>query len=62
VTPFYQDDYATIYHGDCREILPHLPKVDLVLTDPPFSEYTHSNAKSNRDLGYGNKASCGIIR
>ena len=27
---------ATLYHGDCREILPALPKVDLVLTDPPF--------------------------
>lgn len=25
-----------IYHGDCRKILPSLPKVDLVLTDPPF--------------------------
>jgi DNA modification methylase len=36
LTPFYQDDYATIYHGDCREILPQLPKVDLVLTDPPY--------------------------
>jgi len=23
---------ATLYHGDCREILPSLPKVDLVLT------------------------------
>lgn len=34
--PYYQDDYATIYHGDCREILPTLPKVDLVLTDPPY--------------------------
>ena len=34
--PFYQDDYATIYHGDCREILPLLPKVDLVLTDPQY--------------------------
>jgi site-specific DNA-methyltransferase (adenine-specific) len=32
--PYYQDDYATIFHGDCREILPTLPKVDLVLTDP----------------------------
>ena len=27
---------ATLYLGDCREILPTLPKVDLVLTDPPF--------------------------
>jgi len=34
--PYYQDDWVTIYHGDCREILPTLPKVDLVLTDPPY--------------------------
>jgi site-specific DNA-methyltransferase (adenine-specific) len=34
--PYYQDSFATIYHGDCREILPQLPKVDLVLTDPPY--------------------------
>lgn len=25
-----------ILHGDCLEILPLLPKVDLVVTDPPF--------------------------
>ena len=25
-----------LYLGDCREILPSLPKVDLVLTDPPY--------------------------
>jgi len=34
--PYYQDDAVIIYHGDCREILPDLPKVDLVLTDPPY--------------------------
>ena len=27
---------CTLYLGDCREILPLLPKVDLVLTDPPY--------------------------
>jgi len=27
---------ATLYLGDCRDILPSLPKVDLVLTDPPY--------------------------
>ncbi|KKN56888.1 hypothetical protein LCGC14_0567410 [marine sediment metagenome] len=26
----------TIYHADCREVLPELPKVDLVVTDPPY--------------------------
>ena len=33
---YYEQDNITIYHGDCREILPYLPKVDLVLTDPPY--------------------------
>lgn len=27
---------ATLYLGDCREILPLLPKVDAVVTDPPY--------------------------
>jgi len=34
--PYYQDEWVTIYLGDCREILPTLEKVDLVLTDPPY--------------------------
>ncbi len=29
-------DGITLYHADCREVLPLLPKVDLVLTDPPY--------------------------
>jgi DNA modification methylase len=28
---------ATLYLGDCLEILPTLPKVDAVITDPPFN-------------------------
>lgn len=35
--PYYDDGKGRkIYHGDCREILPALPKCDLVLTDPPY--------------------------
>lgn len=36
--PYYEDTKSgiVIYHGDAREILPTLPKVDLVLTDPPY--------------------------
>ena len=34
--PYYDEGGITIYHADCRDILPHLPKVDLVLTDPPY--------------------------
>ena len=36
IKPYYEHAGITIYHGDCREILPELPKVDLVLTDPPY--------------------------
>ncbi|SLK03930.1 DNA-methyltransferase [Novosphingobium mathurense] len=27
---------ATLYLGDCRDVLPTLPKVDAVVTDPPY--------------------------
>jgi hypothetical protein len=33
---------ATLYLGDCMEILPTLGKVDAVITDPPYSERTHA--------------------
>lgn len=36
MTPYYDHAGITIYHGDCRDILPHLGPVDLVLTDPPY--------------------------
>lgn len=32
---------ATLYLGDCRDILPTLGKVDHIITDPPYSERTH---------------------
>lgn len=39
MTPYYQDKWVTIYHGDCREILPQLNvKVDLILTDLPYPD------------------------
>ncbi len=28
---------AELYHGDCREVLPTLPNVDAVITDPPYA-------------------------
>ena len=44
--PYYDHKGITIWHGDCREILPTLPKVDLVLTDPPYGiDYTPINKK-----------------
>ena len=34
---------ATLYLGDCRDILPTLPKVDAVITDPPYGIGIASN-------------------
>jgi len=34
--PYYRHEGCTIYHGDCADIIPQLPMVDLLLTDPPY--------------------------
>lgn len=32
--PYYQDLHCTIYHGDCRDVLPQIEPVDAIITDP----------------------------
>lgn len=34
--PYYSENGITIYNADCRDVLPFLPKADLLLTDPPY--------------------------
>jgi len=36
VRPYYSREGITIYHGDCRDVLPTLSAIDVVLTDPPY--------------------------
>jgi DNA modification methylase len=36
VKSYYEHAGLTIYHGDCRDVLPELEAMDLVLTDPPY--------------------------
>tara|TARA_R110000824_G_scaffold3683_1_gene17399 strand:+ start:181 stop:807 length:627 start_codon:yes stop_codon:yes gene_type:complete len=58
VKPYYEEGGITIYHGDCREVLPTLGRFDLLLTDPPYG----INAARHRDSrlagwkDYGEKA------
>lgn len=49
MNPYYQDESVTIYHGDCREIVPTLGSVDLVLTDPPYGINHRSNGQLFQD-------------
>lgn len=38
VEPFHVEEAGIIYCADCRDILPKLPKVDLVITSPPYDQ------------------------
>ena len=46
--PYYEHEGVTIYHGDCREILPHV-KADAVVTDPPYGIAYRSNRGADHD-------------
>lgn len=48
--PYFQDESVTIYHADCREILPTLEPVGLVLTDPPYEKEAHTTMRRTRSV------------
>lgn len=42
--PYYHNDNITIYNADCRDILPTLAPVDLIVTDPAFEGISGGNS------------------
>lgn len=37
--PYYEDEWTTLYLGDCREVLPTLGlRADVAICDPPYNE------------------------
>ena len=35
--PYYDEDGITIYHGDCRQVLPWIGEVDITFSSPPYN-------------------------
>lgn len=55
--PYYDAEGVTIYHGDCRVIVPLLPDFDLLLTDPPYGIGADNAAHkaSGNVVGHGHR-------
>lgn len=58
---------ATLYQGDCLDVLPTLGRFDAVITDPPYSARTHVGHDAKCDiratLGYSslNPGQCAVL-
>lgn len=55
--PYYEHGGVTIYHGDCREVMPQLADIEAIVTDPPWpteSFYVRGNDESWELMRKGN--------
>jgi len=52
--PYYQDSAVTIYHGDCREIMPSISGEFVLISDPPYG------ISAKLGMGGGKKGSGGM--
>lgn len=47
--PYYEDSHCTIYHGDCREVIPGIAgEFDLIVSDPPYGIRHPTDYKARR--------------
>lgn len=52
MTPYYEDDLVTLYHGDCREI-DAWQSADVLITDPPYGRNWQSGSRLKNGEGFG---------
>jgi site-specific DNA-methyltransferase (adenine-specific) len=58
--PYYDEAGITIYHADCRDVLPALSEIDLLVTDPPFfMPVTHYSSRTPWAKSWGDVAMLG---
>ena len=43
MTPYYENDNGKLFCGECVEIMPYLPPVDLTITSPPYDNIRDYN-------------------
>lgn len=65
--PYYEQDGIVIYHARCEDVLPGLERVDVVITDPPYSDYVHGKSRRGGSSappldGRGNRPACSYAR
>ena len=49
MTPYYEDDAVTIYHGDCREVDAWDVAGGVMVTDPPLSTANGRSSTAEAD-------------
>lgn len=58
VTPYYQDDLVTLYHGDSRDVT-EWAAADLLVTDPPYGIGWRQGTDITGKGGYGHRGIVG---
>jgi site-specific DNA-methyltransferase (adenine-specific) len=54
--PYYREGLVTLYHGDCRDVLPQLDDVTAIVSDPPYgvdNDTNYSQRSISRKGGRG---------